>query len=89
MATQPSSPLSSNIQSYTQPTNMPRQSRSSRPAARSTPASSAPSGSRGAHTAAYPAQHAPAPAAGMAGTQQRQPGMLAQAASTMGGAMGG
>jgi hypothetical protein len=70
---------------------MPRQSRSSRPAARPAAASSAPSGSRGAHTAAYPSQqqhHAPAPAAAHPQTQQRQPGMLAQAASTMGGAMG-
>ncbi|KAJ9092099.1 hypothetical protein QFC22_006673 [Naganishia vaughanmartiniae] len=65
---------------------MPRQSRSSRPAARP----SAPSGpshqqSRSASTAAYPshaappAAHAPQPAA-MQG--QKQPGLLAQAAST-------
>ncbi|GHJ89098.1 hypothetical protein NliqN6_5500 [Naganishia liquefaciens] len=71
---------------------MPRQSRSSRPAAR--PA--APSGpshqqTRQASTAAYPTHAAPpmahAPAAGM--QQQRQPGLFAQAASTAAGVAGG
>ncbi|TYJ54321.1 hypothetical protein B9479_004986 [Cryptococcus floricola] len=68
---------------------MARSSRSSaRPAAR--PSAPSSQQSRGAHTAAYPAQHAPPPAAQHAGVQQqRQPGMLAQAASTMGGAMAG
>ncbi|WVQ76545.1 hypothetical protein IAR50_006215 [Cryptococcus sp. DSM 104548] len=67
---------------------MPRSSRSSaRPSAPSSSHSS--QQSRGAHTAAYPQQHAPAPAQHAGVQQQRQPGMLAQAASTMGGAMAG
>ncbi|KIY34465.1 hypothetical protein I305_03249 [Cryptococcus gattii E566] len=71
---------------------MPRSSRSSaRPSA---PSHSSASQSRGAHTAAYPAQHAPsqhAPAPPQTAhvQQQRQPGLLAQAASTMGGAVAG
>jgi hypothetical protein len=65
---------------------MPRQSRSSRPApAPARPA--APPQSRGAHTAALPAQHNPAhapspPAAAQA--QGKQPGMFAQMAATAG-----
>ncbi|WVR05487.1 hypothetical protein IAU60_002503 [Kwoniella sp. DSM 27419] len=75
---------------------MPRSSRSSaRPAARPAASSSHPQQqqTRSASTAAYP-QHAPAQAypqqhAGAAAGQQRQPGLLASAASTMGGAMAG
>jgi len=71
---------------------MPRQSRSSRPAARSAPAS-APSHqqTRQASTSAYPASAAPAghaaPPAAMG--QQRQPGMLAGIASTAAGVASG
>ncbi|UOH81204.1 hypothetical protein LQV05_003871 [Cryptococcus neoformans] len=71
---------------------MPRSSRSSaRPSA---PSHSSASQTRGAHTAAYPAQHtpaqhAPAPPQTAHVQQQRQPGLLAQAASTMGGAVAG
>lgn len=72
---------------------MPRQSRSSRPTtSRSSSSSSAPAGSRSASTAAHPQAGAgahPQQGAGAYGqqTQQRQPGMLANMASTMGGAM--
>ncbi|KAG8928100.1 hypothetical protein FRC02_007368 [Tulasnella sp. 418] len=69
---------------------MPRQSRSSRPAARA-PAPAAPSHqqTRSASTAAsYPAQQPPAyhPSAAAAppAVQQKQPGMLAQMAATAG-----
>lgn len=70
---------------------MPRQSRSSRPAARP----SAPSGpshqqSRSASTAAYPTHAAPPVAHAPAGVQQpRQPGMMASIASTAAGVAGG
>lgn len=70
----------------------PSKSRSSaRPSA---PSHSSASQTRGAHTAAYPAQHtpaqhAPAPPQTAHVQQQRQPGLLAQAASTMGGAVAG
>ncbi|BEI81599.1 hypothetical protein CcaverHIS002_0207590 [Cutaneotrichosporon cavernicola] len=64
---------------------MARQSRS-RPAAR--PA--APAGNRQASTAAYPAHTpTPAPVAAPAQAQSSGPGLLAQTASTMGGAMAG
>ncbi|KAL7424275.1 hypothetical protein Q5752_001864 [Cryptotrichosporon argae] len=57
------------------------------------PAPAAPAGARQAHTAAYPAQQPHAPAqtqhAYPTQTQGRQPGLLAQAASTMGGAVAG
>lgn len=63
------------------------QSRSSaRPASR--PSAPAHQQTRQASSAAYPAQHAPAPpVAGQA--TGRAPGLLAQTASTMGGAMAG
>ncbi|GMK54083.1 hypothetical protein CspeluHIS016_0106690 [Cutaneotrichosporon spelunceum] len=68
---------------------MARQSRS-RPASRPAPRPAAPPpGARPASTAAYPA-HAPAPPApAPAQTQSSGPGLLAQTASTMGGAMAG
>ncbi|OCF55994.1 hypothetical protein L486_06751 [Kwoniella mangroviensis CBS 10435] len=73
---------------------MPRSSRSSaRPAARpSAPAGGSHQQTRQSSTAAYPAQHAPAQAYPQqhAGVQQgKPPGLLAQAASTMGGAVAG
>lgn len=72
---------------------MPRSSRSSaRPASRpAAPAHPQQQQSRAAHSAAYPAQHAPAQAYPQPGVQAqgRQPGLLAQAASTMGGAVAG
>ncbi|EJT51191.1 hypothetical protein A1Q1_07655 [Trichosporon asahii var. asahii CBS 2479] len=70
--------------------------RSSRGSVRPSSSHSAPSGSRQAHTASYPQQHAPAPAQHYPAAQpvpaavpQKQPGLMAQAASTMGGAVAG
>ncbi|OCF40626.1 hypothetical protein I317_05558 [Kwoniella heveanensis CBS 569] len=75
---------------------MPRSSRSSaRPAARPAASSSHPQQqqTRSASTAAYPAQQQhqayPQQHAGAGAQQGRQPGLLAQAASTMGGAVAG
>ncbi|WWC89716.1 uncharacterized protein L201_004641 [Kwoniella dendrophila CBS 6074] len=73
---------------------MPRSSRSSaRPASRpSAPAGGSSQQTRQSSTAAYPQQHAPAQAYPQqhAGVQQgKPPGLLAQAASTMGGAVAG
>lgn len=67
-------------------TNPPQSRSSARPSA----SHSAPAGNRSAHTAAYPAQHsAPPQAAPVQVVQGKQPGLLAQTASTMGGAMAG
>ncbi|KAI5449051.1 hypothetical protein NCC49_005355 [Naganishia albida] len=72
---------------------MPRQSRSSRPAARpSAPAGPSHQQTRQASTGAYPQQHAAPPpmAHAPAGVQQpRQPGMMASIASTAAGVAGG
>jgi hypothetical protein len=68
---------------------MPRQSRSSRPAARSAPAPA--QQTRQASTSAYPASAAPAGHAAQPQVmqQQRQPGMLAGIASTAAGVASG
>ncbi|WVW82716.1 hypothetical protein I302_104727 [Kwoniella bestiolae CBS 10118] len=75
---------------------MPRSSRSSaRPASRpAAPAGGSHQQTRQSSTAAYPAQHAPAQTypqqhAGAGVQQGKPPGLLAQAASTMGGAVAG
>ncbi|WWC69170.1 uncharacterized protein I206_103106 [Kwoniella pini CBS 10737] len=75
---------------------MARSSRSSaRPAARpSAPSGGSSQQTRQSSTAAYPAQHAPAQTypqqhAGAGVQQGKPPGLLAQAASTMGGAVAG
>ncbi|KAG8812288.1 hypothetical protein FRC19_003265 [Serendipita sp. 401] len=62
---------------------MPRSSRSSRPAPRSSSSSSAPSGSRSASSVAAP-HPPPAATAAPPQSQTKQPGMIAQMAATAG-----
>lgn len=68
----------------------PLQSRSSARPSASTSRPAPAQQQRQASTAAYPQQHAPAPApAATHAPAPQQPGLLAQAASTMGGAVAG